>query len=201
MFFHVFLSHLYFDCNCAKCKYGAAMIGSRPRSLARNLDGVNGDQQDYVDSAGQLGPAACNLDVQLCKHGPATVPIEILNNRLCHYGVFGWISCDNQNITNFKQKLPKRLPKIFNYQKSQKNREILPKVNKITKSGHTDLFWLIDCVDSPPPPLRPPRKYRDGGKEDSVYQGGGMLSGNRYWKCCTLQRKNYNLLTILSVIS
>ena len=30
-FFHVFLSHLYFDCNCAKCKYGAAMIGSGHR--------------------------------------------------------------------------------------------------------------------------------------------------------------------------
>ena len=29
-----------------------------------------------------------------------------------------------------------KLPKIFNYQKSQKNREILPKVIKITKSGH-----------------------------------------------------------------
>jgi hypothetical protein len=24
-----------------------------------------------------------------------------LNNRLCHSGVFGWISCDNENITNF----------------------------------------------------------------------------------------------------
>jgi hypothetical protein len=33
--------------------------------------------------------------------------------------------------------LLKKLPKIFNYQKSQKNREILPKVIKITKSGHT----------------------------------------------------------------
>jgi hypothetical protein len=63
---------------------------ARPRSLARNLDRVNGDQQDSVDSAGQLGPTACNLDVQLCRHGPATVLIsEILNNRLCHYGVFG----------------------------------------------------------------------------------------------------------------
>jgi hypothetical protein len=29
------------------------------------------------------------LDVQLCRHGPATVLIEFLNNRLCHYGVFG----------------------------------------------------------------------------------------------------------------
>jgi hypothetical protein len=33
--------------------------------------------------------------------------------------------------------LLKKLPKIFNYQKSPKNREILPKVIKITKSGHT----------------------------------------------------------------
>jgi hypothetical protein len=48
-----------------------------------------GDQQDSVDSAGQLGPAACNLDVQLCRHGPVTVLIEFLNNRLCHSGVFG----------------------------------------------------------------------------------------------------------------
>jgi hypothetical protein len=30
-FFHVFLSHLYFDCNCAKCKYGATMIESGHR--------------------------------------------------------------------------------------------------------------------------------------------------------------------------
>jgi hypothetical protein len=32
------------------------------------------------------------------------------------------------------------------------------------------IFWLIDCVDSPP---RPQRKNRDGGKEDYIYQGGG----------------------------
>ena len=50
--------------------------------------GPRGDQQDSVDSAGQFGPAACNLDVQLCRHGPASVLIEIFNNRLCHYGVF-----------------------------------------------------------------------------------------------------------------
>jgi hypothetical protein len=81
------------------------------------------------------------LDVQLCRHGPATVFVEFLNNRLCHYGVFGWISCDNQNITNFKEKLLKKLPKFFNYQKSQKNREILPKVIKITKSGHTAISF------------------------------------------------------------
>jgi hypothetical protein len=37
-----------------------------------------------------------------------------------------------------KEKLLKQLPNIFNYQKSQKNREILPKVIKITKYGHTD---------------------------------------------------------------
>jgi hypothetical protein len=50
---------------------------------------VIGDQQDSLHSAGQFGPEACNLDVQLCRHGPATVLIEFLNNRLCHYGVFG----------------------------------------------------------------------------------------------------------------
>ena len=46
--------------------------------------GVSGDQQGSVDLAGQLGPAACKLVVQLCRHGPATVLIEFLNNRLCH---------------------------------------------------------------------------------------------------------------------
>ena len=50
---------------------------------------MSGDQQDSVDSAGQLGQAACNLDVQLCMHGPVTVLTEFLNDRLCHYGVFG----------------------------------------------------------------------------------------------------------------
>ena len=59
-----------------------------PGSLARNQHRVSGDQQDSADSAGQLGPTACNLDVQLCRHGSATVLIEFLNNRLCH-GVFG----------------------------------------------------------------------------------------------------------------
>jgi hypothetical protein len=49
---------------------------------------VSGDQQDSVDSARQLGPAAWNLDVQLSRHGPATVLNEFLKNRLCHYGVF-----------------------------------------------------------------------------------------------------------------
>jgi hypothetical protein len=48
---------------------------------------LNSDQQDSVDSAGQLGPAACKLDVQLYRHG-VTVLTEFLNNRLCHYGVF-----------------------------------------------------------------------------------------------------------------
>ena len=65
------------------------MIAPGPGSLARNQHRVNGDQQDSVDSSGQLGPEACNLDVQLCTHEPATVLIEFLNNRLCHYGVFG----------------------------------------------------------------------------------------------------------------
>jgi hypothetical protein len=86
--------------------------------------------------------------VQLCRHGPVTVLNEFLNNRLCYYGVFGWISCDNQNITNFKEKLLKKLPKIFNYQKSQKNRKILPKVIKITKSGHTEFTFNHLCFGS-----------------------------------------------------
>ena len=62
---------------------------SRVPSGARNQHRVSGDQQDSVDSAGQLGPAACNLDGQLCRHGPATVLITFLKNRLCHYGIFG----------------------------------------------------------------------------------------------------------------
>jgi predicted PurR-regulated permease PerM len=45
-------------------------------------------------------------------------------------------------LLTFKEKLLKKLPKIFNYQKRQKNREILPKVIKITKSGHTVVIPL-----------------------------------------------------------
>jgi hypothetical protein len=38
-----------------------------------------------LDNLAWLGPAACNLDVQLCRHGPVTVLIAFLNiNRLCH---------------------------------------------------------------------------------------------------------------------
>jgi hypothetical protein len=92
--------------------------------------------------------ATCSLDVQLCRHGPATVLTEFLYNRLCHCGVFGWISCNNQNITNFKEKLLKKIPKIFNYQKSQKNCKILPKVIKITKSGHTVDMWYTTSHNS-----------------------------------------------------
>jgi hypothetical protein len=60
------------------------MMGPGPRVPSPQSTRVS-DQQDSVDSAGQLGPAACNLDVQLCRHGPATVLTEFLNNRLCHY--------------------------------------------------------------------------------------------------------------------
>jgi hypothetical protein len=42
-------------------------------------------------------------------------------------------------LTLTLRKITKKIPKNFNYQKSQKNREILPKVIKITKSGHTAL--------------------------------------------------------------
>jgi hypothetical protein len=93
MFFPCFSFLLVlFGCNCAKCKYDAAMIGPGP--LARNQHRVSGDQQDSLDSGIQLDSlgqtlASCNLDVKFCKHGPATVLIEFLNNRLCHYGVFG----------------------------------------------------------------------------------------------------------------
>ena len=130
MFFQCFsFSLVLFDCNCAKCKYGATMIWPGLGSLVRNLHRVSGDQQDSVYSAGQLGLAwARNL-----QFGCTTLQAWTCNCSHC-------ISCDNQNITNFKEKLLKKLPKIFNYQKSQKNREILPKVIKITKSGHTALL-------------------------------------------------------------
>ena len=42
-------------------------------------------------------------------------------------------------------KITKKLPRIFNYQKSPKNRKILLKVIKITKSGHTGMY----CHRSP----------------------------------------------------
>jgi hypothetical protein len=95
---------------------------------------VSGDQQDSVDSAGQLEPAACNLDGQQSRHGPATALNEFFNNKLCHYGVY---FVEFHMITKILPTLRKITKKIFNYQKSQKNREILPKVIKITKSGHT----------------------------------------------------------------
>jgi hypothetical protein len=95
-FFRVFLSHLYFLIPIVQ---NANMLprwsGLGPGSLARN-------QQDSVNSAGQLVSAACNLVGQLCRHRPATVLNGFLNSKLCHYGVFCSISCDNQNITNFK---------------------------------------------------------------------------------------------------
>jgi hypothetical protein len=92
-----------------------------------------------LDNLAWLGLGACNLDVQLCRHGPVTVLIAFLNNRLCHYGVLVEFRVITKILqTLIKEKLLKKLPKIFNYQKSQKNREILPKVIKITKSGHTD---------------------------------------------------------------
>ena len=40
-------------------------------------------------------------------------------------------------ITKILLTLREITKKIFNYQERQKNREILPKVIKITKSGHT----------------------------------------------------------------
>jgi hypothetical protein len=54
-------------------------------------------------------------------------------------------------LLTFREITFKKLPKIFNYQKSQKNREILPKVIKITKTGHiancTSCFKFADeCV-------------------------------------------------------
>jgi hypothetical protein len=64
-------------------QYGATMIGPSSGSLAHNQHRVSGDQQDSVDSAGQLGPSACNLD------GFAGLELELLNNRSCHYDVFG----------------------------------------------------------------------------------------------------------------
>ena len=74
------------------CSPRGKTLGTRlpgPGFLARNQHRVSGDQYNSVDSSGQLGSTACNLDVQLCRHGPATVLIEFLNNRLCHSGLFG----------------------------------------------------------------------------------------------------------------
>ena len=65
------------------------MIGPSSGSLAHNQHRVSGDQQDSVDSAGQLGPSACNLDGFAGVRGPVTVLIEFLYNRSCHYDVFG----------------------------------------------------------------------------------------------------------------
>ena len=92
MFLPYFLSHLYFliaivqNTNMASHLVASLVLCSQvpsPQSAQ-----VSGDQHDSVDSTGQLGSAACNWDVQLCRHGPATVLIEFLNNRLCNYGVF-----------------------------------------------------------------------------------------------------------------
>jgi hypothetical protein len=69
MFSQFFFLTCTVDWICAKCKYSVAMIEPGPRNQHR----VNGDQQDSVDSAGQLWPAACNLDVKLCRRGPVTV--------------------------------------------------------------------------------------------------------------------------------
>jgi hypothetical protein len=68
MFSQFFFLICTVDWICTKCEYGAAMIEPGPRNQHR----VNGDQQDSVDSAGQLGPAACNLDVKLCRHSGVT---------------------------------------------------------------------------------------------------------------------------------
>jgi hypothetical protein len=54
----------------------------------------SGDQQDSVDSAGQLGLAwarslqfgCTTLQAWTCN---CSILIAFLNNRLCHYGVFG----------------------------------------------------------------------------------------------------------------
>jgi hypothetical protein len=52
------------------------------------------------------------------------------------------------------REITKKLPKMFNYQKSPQNREILPKVIKITKSGHTGFHspnknFLPNCSKLP----------------------------------------------------
>jgi hypothetical protein len=71
---------------------------------------VSGDQQDSLHSAGQLGPEAFNLDVQLCKHGHATVLIEFLNNRL--------------TLREITKKIPKKSEKSRNITKSNLNYQI-----------------------------------------------------------------------------
>jgi hypothetical protein len=79
---------------------------------------LSADQQDSVGSAGKLGPAAFNLDVQLCRHEPVTFFTEFSNNRLCHCGEL----VEFDAITKILLTL----------------REI---TKKITKSGHTEFRY------------------------------------------------------------
>jgi hypothetical protein len=74
-------------------------------------------------SAGQLGTAACNLDGQLCKHGPATTLNEVLDNKLCHYGVYFVEFHVITKILLTLRKITKKITKNFQ----------LPKVRKIAK--------------------------------------------------------------------
>ena len=105
-------------------------LWSDPGSLARNQHMV--DQQDSVDSAGQLGPAACNLDAQLCRHRPATVLIEfwITGCVIMAYLV---------ELLEWKLEITKKITKNFQLPKKSWN---------ITKSNYKITNSVADmCMD------------------------------------------------------
>jgi hypothetical protein len=101
VFLHVFLSHLYFLIAILQ-NANMAPRWSGPGSLARNQHAAGEWWSPGFcwfiwtawASSLQFGCTALQAWTCNCSHW-------ILNNRLCHSGVFGWISCDNQNITNF----------------------------------------------------------------------------------------------------
>jgi hypothetical protein len=104
-FFHVFLSYLYFltACNCTKWKYAVPLVGSTDLIVNQAALQVRPVPEPAI-STGQWWSARFRRFswIAWAGQGPATVLIEFWNNMLC-YGVFGWISSDNQNITNYKR--------------------------------------------------------------------------------------------------
>jgi hypothetical protein len=87
---------------------------------------VSGDQQDSLHSAGQLGPKACNLDVQLCKHGPATVLIEFLNTDVQVVSLWCiWLTHLITKILLILREITKKITKNIQLpKKSEKSRNI-----------------------------------------------------------------------------
>jgi hypothetical protein len=121
MFFPCFsFSLVLFGCN--KCKYDAAMIGPRVPSRIPLI------QLDI------LGQKLAIWMYSFAKHGHATVLIEFLNNRLCHYGVFGWIHEITKILLTLRE-ITKKITKNFQLpKKSEKSRNI-------TKSNLNYQIW------------------------------------------------------------